>query len=193
MAWYAMRTSRAPTTATNRLQMLKPVTPIDPSALNTKPPTTAPTTPRTMSTTAPSPWRFTRLLARKPETSPRTIHATIDMSDPGARSEPGARQPQVGDRPEKSAGEARGRCPKRGAFADVVAEMSADAIAGVRRRDVAVVGRFPPFVTAARPRASSRAPHPSRSRRAPRASDRFWHIAGAAIRATPDCRRWAGR
>src|SRR4029077_2648325 len=82
MACLTTSSTTAPTTATNRLQTLKPSTPVAPARWKRKPPTTAPAIPRTMSTSMPSPVLFTILLAMKPETSPRTIHAMIDIVSP---------------------------------------------------------------------------------------------------------------
>src|SRR4051794_9156889 len=62
--------------------MLKPVTPAAPSWLNRKPPTTAPTMPRTMSSSKPWPSLLTTLLAMKPAISPSTIQPMIDMRCP---------------------------------------------------------------------------------------------------------------
>src|SRR5215469_241820 len=70
----------APTTATNRLYKLSPVTRDIPNKLNSHPPNSAPTTPRTMSSHSPSPVLLTILLAMKPAMRPRTSHAMIDMS-----------------------------------------------------------------------------------------------------------------
>src|ERR1700680_3491239 len=61
------------------LYRLSPFTPRIPSAWNSQPPTTAPTIPRRMSMTTPSPVRLTILLAMKPAISPRIIHTSIDM------------------------------------------------------------------------------------------------------------------
>src|SRR5262245_48402778 len=51
-----------------------------PARLNSQPPTTAPTMPRTMSRIKPSPVLFTSLLPMNPAISPRTIQAMIDMT-----------------------------------------------------------------------------------------------------------------
>src|ERR1700722_2611285 len=59
--------------------MLKPVTPLAPTRLKRNPPTTAPTTPSTMSSRGPSPDRFTILLAMNPAMRPKTIQAMIPM------------------------------------------------------------------------------------------------------------------
>ena len=56
----------APMIATIMLYRLKPVTPLAPKALKMKPPTIAPTIPRTMSRKRPSPDLLTILLAMKP-------------------------------------------------------------------------------------------------------------------------------
>src|SRR5579863_3549073 len=61
------------------LQILKPVTPTAPTSWKRNPPTRAPTTPRTMSRTMPSPVLLMILLATKPEIRPRRIHAMIDI------------------------------------------------------------------------------------------------------------------
>src|SRR4029077_14766146 len=47
--------------------------------LNSQPPTTAPTTPSTISRMTPSPVLFTSLLPMKPAIKPNTIHARIDI------------------------------------------------------------------------------------------------------------------
>src|SRR6202022_4323684 len=59
--------------------MLSPVTPDIPNTRKSQPPTTAPTTPRTMSRINPSPVLLTSLLPMKPAIRPSTTHATIDM------------------------------------------------------------------------------------------------------------------
>src|ERR1700687_2589519 len=60
--------------------MLTPVTPDAPNRLKRYPPTMAPTIPKTMSSTNPSPVLFTILLPMNPAMSPKTIQARIDMS-----------------------------------------------------------------------------------------------------------------
>src|SRR4051812_716957 len=66
--------------ATNKLQRFSPVTPADPSALKIHPPTTAPMIPSTMSSSTPSPRRFTILLPMNPAISPSTIQLTKFMA-----------------------------------------------------------------------------------------------------------------
>src|SRR5436190_17936029 len=69
----------APTTATSRLYRFNPVTPLEPKAVNSHPPTIAPTTPRTISSISPSPRLLTILLPMNPATRPSTIHARNDI------------------------------------------------------------------------------------------------------------------
>src|ERR1700676_4854010 len=75
-----MSTTTAPITATSMLYRFTPVTPCIPKAVKSHPPTTAPTTPSTMSSRTPSPALLTILLAMKPEISPRIIQPRIDMT-----------------------------------------------------------------------------------------------------------------
>src|SRR5579862_1613597 len=53
-----------------------------PKVLNNQPPTTAPTIPRTMSRTTPSPVLLMILLPMNPAMRPNTIQAIIDMEAP---------------------------------------------------------------------------------------------------------------
>src|ERR1022692_3821971 len=78
-AWYTTRTTTAPMVATTKLLRLSPLTPLAPKLWKSQPPTTAPPIPRRTSTTMPSPLRLTILLAMNPATSPRMIHAIIDI------------------------------------------------------------------------------------------------------------------
>ncbi len=73
--WYTTRTTAAPMVATSKLSRLSPVTPDLPKLWKSQPPTTEPTIPRRTSRMMPSPCRLTILLAMKPATSPRMIHA----------------------------------------------------------------------------------------------------------------------
>src|SRR5262245_44464469 len=74
------RSTTAPSVATSRLYKLSPVTPDIPKRRNSHPPTSAPTTPRTMFRKRPSPCLLTIRVAMKPAMRPRTSHAMIDMS-----------------------------------------------------------------------------------------------------------------
>src|SRR5450432_1503134 len=65
--------------ATSKLYKFSPLTPAIPNALNSQPPTTAPTMPSTMSINIPSPVLLTSLLAMKPATNPSTIQAMNDI------------------------------------------------------------------------------------------------------------------
>src|SRR5271157_3174489 len=70
----------APAIATMRLQMLRPVTPVIPKMPEKiRPPTIAPTMPRTMSMIMPEPVLFTILLPMKPAISPRMIQLITPM------------------------------------------------------------------------------------------------------------------
>ena len=64
------------------LQMLRPVTPPQPSALAMKPPTIAPTTPSAMSMIMPDPVLLTILLAIQPAIRPRMIQLMTPMFKP---------------------------------------------------------------------------------------------------------------
>src|SRR5580698_3402566 len=79
MAWYTASTTMAPTTAIATLYRFRPVTPAKPKNPASHPPTTAPTTPRSRSTTRPSPLLLTILLPMNPASTPKTIHASIDI------------------------------------------------------------------------------------------------------------------
>src|SRR6202030_2951562 len=59
--------------------MLKPVAPPPHKSVKTQPPITAPTMPRRMSTTVPSPVVLTILLAVSPSRDPSKIHTIIDI------------------------------------------------------------------------------------------------------------------
>jgi hypothetical protein len=69
-AWYTMRNTAAPMTATTKLYRFNPVTPGMPNTLNSQPPATAPTMPKTISNNIPSPDLLMSLLARNPATNP---------------------------------------------------------------------------------------------------------------------------
>src|ERR1700730_10558299 len=69
----------APTTATNRLHRLNPVTPVEPSAAKIHPPMIPPTIPSTMSRKTPSPVLLISMLPIQPAIPPSTIQLKIPM------------------------------------------------------------------------------------------------------------------
>jgi hypothetical protein len=79
-AWYPMRNTAAPITATITLYTFNPLTPGMPNAWNSQPPTTAPTMPNRISNNIPSPVLLTSLLAMNPAMRPSTIQMISDIS-----------------------------------------------------------------------------------------------------------------
>src|SRR4051812_42549069 len=86
----------APSTATNKLQRLKPVTPTPPTTPIRRPPTNAPTTPSARFMRRPEPRPCMILLAIQPARSPSIIQAMKPITNSPSRSAQSAATDQLG-------------------------------------------------------------------------------------------------